>query len=50
MTEVKEKIRKLKIPKGVSCMAVLIHFGEISELIKDEGYFYQCINFEDYFY
>ncbi len=50
MTEVKEKIRKLKTPKGVSCMAVLIHFGEIPELIKDEGYFYQCINFEDYFY
>ena len=44
-----EKIRKLKVPKGVTCIPVLIYFGELSESIKDEGYFYQCINVESYF-
>lgn len=47
--EVKEKIRKLKVPKGVTCIPVLIYFGELSESIKDQGYFYQCIDFESCF-
>jgi len=44
---VQEKIHRLVIPRGFSCVPVLIHTGEISEEIRDADYFFACINFED---
>ncbi len=46
--EVQEKIKKLKKPRGFSCIPVLIYFGELSEEILDQQFFYKLINFEDF--
>jgi len=46
ISEVQEKIKKLKKPRGFSCVPVLIYFGELSEEILDQQFFYKLISFE----
>jgi hypothetical protein len=48
ITQVKDKISKLKRPKNFSCVPVLIHFGDLSPVIEDSGFFVKIINFADY--
>lgn len=46
--EVKEKIKRLSIPKSFGVAAVLIYIGDISESIVDSQYFYRIINLGDW--
>jgi hypothetical protein len=48
--EVKDKIKKLVLPRGFSCCPVLIHIGEVSEGVIESNYFTNIINFEDLLY
>jgi len=47
--QVKEKIKRLAIPKGFAYLPVLIHANEVSEELIDSEYFFECINFRDIF-
>jgi AAA+ ATPase superfamily predicted ATPase len=42
--EMKEKIHRLKYPKGFSCLPVLIHVNGVSESVKDAEYFIENID------
>lgn len=46
--EVQEKIKKLVIPRGFSCIPILIHMSGITDELYDKGYFLQCIDFGEY--
>jgi len=46
--EVQQKIERLKIPKGFSCVPVLIHFNEVHEDVINSDYFFKIINFGDF--
>jgi len=46
ISEVQEKIQKLKKPKGISCRPVLIHVNGVHENVLDEDYFSNIIDFE----
>ncbi len=48
ITEVKNKIDKLSIPKGFSICPVLFHFGGISDGIIDSQFFYRIIDINDF--
>jgi len=41
----KEKISKLALPMGYSCLPVLIHINGVSDKVVDEGYFSKIIDF-----
>lgn len=43
--ELKEKINRLKVPKGFSCFPVLIHVSDVSDALEDSGYFTKIIDF-----
>lgn len=45
--EVQSKIDKLKTPKYMSFRPVLIHLGEVTEDLKNSGYFYKIIDFSE---
>ncbi|MBL8676562.1 MAG: ATPase, partial [Alphaproteobacteria bacterium] len=45
INEMKEKLSKLIIPQGFACLSVLIHINEVSEKLKDSGYFFKIIDF-----
>jgi uncharacterized protein len=47
ITEVIEKIERLKIPKTVSLRPILIYQGELSKQIAKENFFSKLIAFED---
>jgi AAA+ ATPase superfamily predicted ATPase len=49
ITEVQEKIHRLAIPRGYSCIPVLIHVNGVSDVIQDQGYFYKIIDMGDLF-
>lgn len=46
--EVKDKIKKLVIPKNFVCIPVLIHVNGVSDEISDANYFYEIIDFSQY--
>ena len=46
--EVKEKIRKIKIPKMTSVRPVLIYEGALSNNIESENFFSHLISFKDF--
>jgi hypothetical protein len=46
--EVREKIQRLVIPKGFSCVPVLIYMGGITSEIIDSEFFIECIDFSEY--
>lgn len=43
--EVKEKIKALTLPKGYSCLPVLIHVNGIQNSVEETEYFHQIIDF-----
>jgi len=45
--EVKEKILRLSLPRGVSCRSVLIHVNGITEDLQDKDYFSDIIDFSE---
>ena len=49
ITDVQDKVRKLKLPKGESCRTVLVYHGELEPGITDEDYFDYLIPFERLF-
>lgn len=44
---VQEKIDCLIVPKGFSCVPVLIHAYEVKEEVMASEYFFECINFAE---
>lgn len=49
ITDVQEKIRRLKLPKGTPCRTVLVYQGELDPGIADEDYFDYLVPFERMF-
>lgn len=47
--EVKEKIKRMKIPKYFSIMPILIHVCGVSEHVIESGFFSHIIDFADFF-
>ncbi len=45
--EMKEKITRLVIPRGMSCCPVLIHVNGVNDGIIDSGYFTEIIDFSN---
>ncbi len=45
--EMKNKIAKLNIPKGMSCCPVLVHVNGVHNSVIDSGYFTEIIDFAD---
>lgn len=45
--EVEEKIRRLKIKKGISCRTALIYAGQLAQEVVDNGYFDFIVPVED---
>jgi AAA+ ATPase superfamily predicted ATPase len=43
--EVKEKIARISLPRGINVLPVLIHVNGVSEAIIEEDYFYSTIDF-----
>lgn len=46
--EVKEKISRMSIPRGIAVLPVLVHVNEVADSVLDEDYFYFVINFSDF--
>ncbi len=36
--EIREKVRRLPVPRGVSVRTVLVHEGEIAPEVEEDGY------------
>lgn len=49
ITDVQEKIRRLKLPKGTPCRTVLVYHGELDASIPDEDFFDYLVPFERLF-
>ncbi|MBS0654703.1 MAG: ATPase [Verrucomicrobia bacterium] len=47
VNEVKEKISKISVPRGIALLPVLVHVNGVSEAVVDEDYFYSIIDFSD---
>lgn len=45
--EMKKKLSNLSIPKGFSCLPVLIHVNGVHDSVLDKSYFFKVINFSD---
>lgn len=45
--DVKEKINRLQLPKGISTLPVLIHVNGAAESVVKSGYFYEILDFGD---
>lgn len=43
--EMKEKIKKLSIPRNYTCLPVLIHVNGVAEEIQEANYFFEIIDF-----
>ncbi len=48
ITQVKEKITRLKTPKKYKCIPVLIYFGSLNQKIVNENYFFKLIDFSEW--
>ena len=48
MQEVKDKIKKLALPKNMVCIPILIHVNGVSDEIRDANYFYEIIDFTEF--
>jgi uncharacterized protein len=49
ITDVQEKIRRLKLPKGTPCRTVLVYHGELDPSISEEDFFDYLVPFERFF-
>ena len=47
VNEVKEKISKISVPRGIALLPVLVHVNGVSEAVVDEDYFYSIIDFSE---
>lgn len=45
--EMEEKISRLSVPRGFSCLPVLIHVNGVHDRVLDKNYFFKVINFSD---
>lgn len=45
ITEVKEKLSRLSLPRGFACCPVLIHVNGVQDSVMDAEYFKACIDF-----
>lgn len=45
--EMKEKLSRVSIPRGFSCLPVLIHVNGVNDSIVDKNYFFKIIDFSD---
>ncbi len=45
--EVRQKLSKIHLPKGFTCLPVLIHVNGVTEEVVQAEYFYRVINFSD---
>ena len=45
VTDMKEKLSRLALPRGFSCLPVLIHINGISQHVVNEQYFFKTIDF-----
>lgn len=45
ITEMKEKLKRLKLPTGFSCSPVLIHVNGVNDSVVDQDYFFKIIDF-----
>ena len=48
ITEMKEKVDALKVPKGLTAIPILFHVGGVSPYVAFDGYFYRVINIADF--
>lgn len=46
--EVKEKIRRISLPRGIAVLPVLVHVNGVSDAVIDEDYFYSIIDLSDF--
>ena len=46
ISEVQEKIERLKLPKGYTVRPVLIYSGALASGVKNDGYFVKIIDFD----
>ena len=46
--DMKAKIHKLKVPKGMGVCPILVHFGDIHASVCEENYFYRILNMRDF--
>lgn len=45
ISQMKEKLTRLSLPKGFSCCPVLIHINGVHENIIEENFLKACIDF-----
>lgn len=45
--EMKEKIKRLQVPKGYACIPVLIHVNGVHDRVIEKEYFKKIIDFKD---
>lgn len=48
ITQVKEKIARMSVPRGYSCLPVLITAGDVNASVIDDSYFFKIIDLRDY--
>jgi hypothetical protein len=49
ISEMKEKMAALSLPRGFAALPVLIHFSDKEESLDMQDYFYKIIRFSDFF-
>lgn len=47
IAEMKEKLSRLVIPRGFSCLPVLIHVNGVHDAVADSNYFFKIIDFSE---
>ena len=45
--EVREKINKISLPRGMAVLPVLIHVNGVTDDLRDAGYFHEILDFGD---
>jgi hypothetical protein len=46
--DVKEKIKRLSIPRGFGVASVLVHMGDVRESVIESQYFYRILDLSDW--
>lgn len=47
ITEMQEKIKALKVPRGFASIPVLVHLGGVSDAVATASYFYRIVDLSD---
>jgi len=45
---IKEKVKRLSIPRGFGVAPVLVHMGGVSDSVVESQYFYRIIDLRDW--